>query len=69
MIPNTSQRKRREALKEIEETAVYLEGQKDLLQKQYDETVAKLDDIVTKGNDIVSRKQALEEKAVRRNRC
>ena len=60
--PEYFAKKRREALKEIEETAVYLEGQRDVLQRQYDETVAKLDDIVTKGNDIVSRKQALEEK-------
>lgn len=60
--PEYFTKKRREELKGYEDTAVNLEGQKDLLQRQYDETVAKLDDIVTKGNDIVSRKQALEEK-------
>lgn len=60
--PECFAKKRREELKGYEDTAVYLEGQKDLLQKQYNETAIKLDDIVSKGNDIVSRKQALEEK-------
>lgn len=60
--PEFFAKKKREELKEIRETTVYLEGQRDLLQKQYDETAAKLDDIVSKGNDIVNRKQILEEK-------
>ena len=60
--PEFFAKKKREELKEIRETTLYLEGQRDLLQKQYDETAAKLDDIVSKGNDIVNRKQILEEK-------
>jgi len=55
-------KQRREELKEYEESTVYLEGQRDLLNQQYDEAVAKLDAALKRGNEIVARKSELEKR-------
>lgn len=55
-------KKKREELKALEETVTYLEGQTDLLKKQYDEAGEKIDAIIQKGDVIVKRKKELEEK-------
>ena len=55
-------KKKREELKALEDSVTYLEGQKDLLKKQYDETGEKIDAIIQKGDVIVKRKNELEKK-------
>lgn len=60
--PEYFNKKQREALKELDETEVYLKGQRDLLKSQYDEAVAKLDEVLKHGNEIVGRKKEFEEK-------
>lgn len=60
--PEFYTKKKREELKEITDTATYLDGQLDLLKKQQLETVSKVDAAVKRGEEIVSRKTQLEGK-------
>lgn len=52
--------KKREELKEIENTLNYFDGQIDLLKAQRKEAEEKIDDIVAKGERIMVRKEELE---------
>lgn len=55
-------KKRREELKELDESDKYLDGQIDLLKTQRRETEEKLDSVLERGSKIVDRKTELEEK-------
>lgn len=54
--------KKREELKEIENTLNYFDGQIDLLKTQRKEAADKIDDVVAKGEKIMARKGELEGK-------
>ena len=55
-------KKKREELKEIDESVTYFEGQIDLLKAQQREAVEKVDGVIAKGEKIIARKTELEEK-------
>lgn len=60
--PEFYAKKKREELKEIDETATYFEGQIDALKTQQREATEKVDAVLQRGQSIVERKTALEEK-------
>ena len=60
--PEFYAKKKREELKEIDETATYFEGQIDALKTQQREATEKVDAVLQRGQSIVDRKTALEEK-------
>ena len=55
-------KKKREELKEIDESVTYFEGQIDLLKTQQREAAEKVDGVIAKGEKIIARKTELEEK-------
>lgn len=55
-------KKKREELKEIDDSVTYFEGQIDLLKTQQRETAEKVDSVIAKGEQIFARKTELEEK-------
>ncbi len=55
-------KKKREALKEMEEDETYINGQIDLLKAQQREAAEKIDAVLERGKSIVARKNELEEK-------
>ncbi len=55
-------KKKRDELKEIENTINYFEGQIDLLKTQQKEATEKIDEIVARGEQIYNRKSELEKK-------
>jgi len=55
-------KKKREELKEIDESVTYFEGQIDLLKAQQREAAEKVDGVIAKGEKIIARKTELEEK-------
>jgi len=55
-------KKKREELKEIDESVTYFEGQIDLLKTQQREAAEKVDGVIAKGEKIIARKMELEEK-------
>ncbi len=55
-------KKKRDALKEIENDRNYFDGQIDLLNTQQSESEKKVDEVIKKGEEIVAKKEALEKK-------
>ena len=55
-------KRKREELKEVDESVIYFEGQIDLLKSQQREAAEKVDGIIAKGERIIARKTELEEK-------
>lgn len=55
-------KKKREELKEIDESVIYFEGQIDLLKSQQRDAAEKVDSVIAKGEEISARKTELEEK-------
>lgn len=55
-------KKRREEIRELDESNVYIEGQIDLLKNQRADAESKLDDVLKRGEEIANKKAALEQK-------
>lgn len=60
--PEYYMKQKREEIKKLDEEAVYLEGQTDLLKKQSAEAENKLDTVIEKGEVLIKRKEELEQK-------